>query len=631
MDNRKNYKWDKLIVFLIAFIPRLILILCFAGIFRTPMDEMSTLSTGAYFGGKDWTALTAHAKFYYGGGFSILFAPFYRLIGDSVVVYYIILSVCAALQSISAPISYTVMEKFMKVEDRKYLIISSLACSYLVVTRAMEVFNEHIIIGCVWICVWILCKLVEDGEHKAAYSVALMLVFSYMLTTHTRAKVIWVAFAMVVVFYRILYKKWLVSLVPAIISGIGGYFLAGRFNYMVKTVIWDWQEGEFLRNAGVRINLSLSDLKDPVFWQGISSIISGQLNTVLMFTGGIAAIFLTVLVYFYCDNIKEWFVGRFTQKVNEDAVQEDGEGAALRKASPYIMVISLVFLLCAGAMIAAQSITWLNRTAEALKESTYASGAYNFKALTYVRYMGPFLGPVFLCGAALVYLKRDKLRRYLLPSTVAVLVLQFIWGGFILPHIYRNKTTAEVFVAFSGYASVKNTAPIGLKVYLPASIVLIIIFTICIICYYRKKILLPMAIVLCLLGYEYAYGAIRWDGQQSQLYSSRADSGPQVIKQIEEDERYGVELPKKIYVHDTNKSVQKRMYAYQIQLDDYAIIAGRPKDQEIHIVFSSEKSDEKLMGMGYVAGKLDKDEYVYVNDSTYREMFEQQGITFYGD
>ncbi len=629
MNEGKNCRWDKQIVFLIAFIPRLILILCFAGIFRTPMDEMSTLATGAYFGGKDWTTLTSYAKFYYGGGFSILFAPFYRLIDDSVVVYYIILSVCAALQSISAPISYAVMQKFMKIENRRYLILSSLACSYMVVTRAMMVFNEHVIIACVWICVWILCKLIEDDKHKPAYSVALMLVFSYMLTTHARTKVIWIAFGMVVVCYRILYKKWLVSLVPAILSGAGGYFLAGRFNYMVKTLIWDWQEGEFLRNSSVSVNLSLSDLKDPVFWQGISSIISGQINTALIFTGGIAAIFVTILVYFYCDNIKVWFAEHLAKKKEqENAGAEDGARDIIKEISPYVMAVSLVFLLCAGAMIAAQSITWLDRTANVLKNSTYASSAYSFKALTYVRYMGPFLGPLLMSGAVLVYHKKEELRKYLLPSAAAVLVLQFIWGGFILPHIYRNRTTSEVFTAFGGYDIVNSTAPMGLKVYLPASIVLILIFSVCSVCYYRKKILLPMALVLCLLGYEYVYGAIHWDGSHVQMYSKCADGGVGIIKNIEKEERYCEDLPKTIYVDDPRK-VQQRWFTYQGQLDDYEIIAKEPQDKEKHIVFSNRKKNEKLLQEGYVAGKIDKNEYVYVNDPAYQEMFEAYGVKFH--
>lgn len=629
MSNGKRYKWDKLIVFLIAFIPRLILIFCFAGVFRTPMDEMSTIATGAYFGGKDWTALTINAKFYYGGGFTILFAPLYRLIGDSVAVYYIMLSACAALQSISAPISYTVMEKYLKIENRKYLIVASLACSFMVVTRAMEVFNEHIVIGCVWLCVWILCKLVEDGKHKAAYSVALMLVFSYLLTTHARTKVIWIAFAMVVVIYRILYKKWLVSLVPAIISGIGGYFLAGRFNDMVKTVIWNWHEGEFLKNTNVRINISLSDLKDPVYWQGIFATIFGQVNTALIFTGGIAAIFIVVLVYFYCDNIKNWFITNILKRENQEITAIDGkEKDAMEKAGPYIMAISLTFLLCVGAVIAAQSITWLHRVAEALKESTYGTNAYGFKALTYVRYMGPFLGPLFLCGVSLVYHKKEELRKYLFPSCAAVLVLQGIWGGFILPHIYRSRNASEVFTAFGGYDIVKSTVPMGLKVYLPASIVLIIIFTICVICYYKKKILLPVLLALCLMGYEYAYGAIHWDGSYAESYGSRADTGAQIIKRIEADGQYRKELPKEIYVYDTNKGVQKKTYTYQIRLGDYAIIPGRPKDQEAHIVFCSVGDDKKLRNMGYISGQMDDNEYVYVNDPAYLEMFEAQGVKF---
>ena len=628
MYDGKSYKWDKLIVFLAAFIPRMILIICFAGIFRTPMDEMSTLSTGAYFGGKDWTALTTYARFYYGGGFSILFAPLYRAL-DSVTVYYIILSVCAALQSISAPISYTVLQRFLKIENRKYLIVTSLACSYLVATRAMMVFNEHIIIGCVWVCVYLLCKLTEDGKYKAGYTVALMALLSYMLTTHTRTKVIWIAFVMVVLCYRILYKKWLVSVIPAIVSGVAGYFLAGRFNNFVKTVIWDWQEGEFLRNANVRINLRLSDLKDPVSWQGISSIISGQLNTVLIFTGGIAAIFLTLLIYFYCDTIKAWFQERFVSKASgEDALPEDEAKTVIKTISPYLIVISLVFLLCTGAMIAAQSVTWLSKVMGVLQTSTFASKAYNYKALTYIRYMGPFLGPVFLCGAALVYHKKEKLRSYLLPSTAAVLILQFIWAGFVLPHIYRNRATSEVCTAFGGYDIVNSTALMGLKVYLPASIVLVIIFTICIVCYYRRRILLPMALALCLFVYEYAYGAIFWDGSYVGRYGSRADAGVQLIRQIEEDENYSGDLPEEIYVFDGVSGVQKRFYTYQVQLDNYTILVDRPQDESRHIVFSRTRRDEELLERGYKVGKMDKNEFVYVNDPVYQEMFEAQGIIF---
>ena len=162
----KAKKYDLLWVFLIALIPRLICIALFSSPMRTPMDELGTLSTGAYFGGKDWTALTTFAKYYYGGGFTILFAPLFYLTNNVTVIYGTILSVCAILQSISAPISYYIMKKYLKVDKRAYLFIGSIACSFMVVTRAMEVFNEHIVIGCVWIITLFACKLIEYGNNK---------------------------------------------------------------------------------------------------------------------------------------------------------------------------------------------------------------------------------------------------------------------------------------------------------------------------------------------------------------------------------------------------------------------------------------------------------------------------------
>ena len=44
----KAKKYDLLWVFLIALIPRIICIALFSSPMRTPMDELGTLSTGAY-------------------------------------------------------------------------------------------------------------------------------------------------------------------------------------------------------------------------------------------------------------------------------------------------------------------------------------------------------------------------------------------------------------------------------------------------------------------------------------------------------------------------------------------------------------------------------------------------------
>ena len=251
---------------------------------------------------------------------------------------------------------------------------------------------------------------------------------------------------------------------------------------MVKTVIWNWQEGQYLRNTSIDLGISLSDLGDPVFWQGIFSVIFGQINTVIVFTGGIAVIFIVALAFLYKDVLQERFAGKET-------VEDEGD---FSQARPYIAAISFFFILCAGAVIAAQSITWLAGLADALKESTYTTNAYDYKAITYVRYMGPFLGPVCLCGLSALYHKKEEARKYLTPSLVAVGIFQIVWIGFILPHVYKSRAASEVFTAFGWYDIVNSTRSMGLSVYLMGSVALAVVFGVCCIFYRKRNVLAPM-------------------------------------------------------------------------------------------------------------------------------------------
>lgn len=75
----------------------------------------------------------------------------------------------------------------------------------------------------------------------------------------------------------------------------------------------------------------------------------------------------------------------------------------------FCLVISALFIMCIGAVMFAQCFTWLKRVVPALD----GGNPYGFKALTYVRYVGPFLGPVFMTGIAMIYEKRESIRKYL--------------------------------------------------------------------------------------------------------------------------------------------------------------------------------------------------------------------------
>lgn len=614
----KAKKYDLLLVFLIALIPRLICIVLFSSPMRTPMDEMSTIATGAYFAGKDWTALTSFAKYYYGGGFTILFAPLFYLTNNAAVIYTTMLVVCAVLQSISAPISYYIMKKYLKVDNRVYLFIGSIACSFMVVTRAMEIFNEHIVIGCVWIVALLLCKLIEHGENKKRkiiYTTLIMFVMSYMLTTHARTKVVLIAFIIVVVCYFIFYRKLLVNPIAAVIAGGIFYYGAGKFNRIVKTLVWHWQEGKFLRNTEAKMDITVEKLVDPVNWQAIGSTIFGQLNTVLVFSGGIFALILILLFVLYKDTIAQLI----TKKKALSIKNEEGE----LKREPFYLVISVLFVLCVGAVMFAQCFTWLKRVVPALA----GGNPYGFKALTYVRYVGPFLGPVFMTGIAIIYEKKESIRKYLAGYAGLLVSLQVVWCMFILPKLGKSRVSSEVYNAFSGY-DIGSSNPMKYKYYFMATIVVVLLLIIFSICYYKKKIIIPLIMLTLLFGYEYVYGAVVWDASYCEKNQAYSDAGPDLIRDIEDK---GYEIPENLFVVDDyeRSGVQRYTYVYQLKLNEYKVHAKIPVDlTQDNIVFSTVSDYQELLNAGFVKAQLDDNEYLYVKGDLNIEMFEAVGVNF---
>ena len=169
----------QILAFLCALIPRLILN-CFALPLRTQSDELATLAGGAFLGGKDWSGIVSQAG-YYGFGFTALFAPLFRLSDDPVLIYRLILVVESVMQASIALMAFYLMKRYFKIEHKWFLTVASVACSYMVVTRTMIVYNEHALIFCSWLICVLLFRLLEhqnDSKKKAIDTVLLMALLS---------------------------------------------------------------------------------------------------------------------------------------------------------------------------------------------------------------------------------------------------------------------------------------------------------------------------------------------------------------------------------------------------------------------------------------------------------------------
>ena len=136
---RNKYIW---LAFAIAFLPRLFFVLQSVPV-SIGGDEIFAMGPAAKLVGYDWSGVMQDYR-YYGYGYTVLLIPFFKLILDPVLLYRMIVLLMALAQSVSAPISYHLMKKYLHVDNEKILCVSSICCSYLVAVRAVYTYPEFI-------------------------------------------------------------------------------------------------------------------------------------------------------------------------------------------------------------------------------------------------------------------------------------------------------------------------------------------------------------------------------------------------------------------------------------------------------------------------------------------------------
>ena len=575
-----------MITFLLAFLPRFIVIF-FSMPLRTVTDEMITIAGGAYAAGLDWSAVLSYSERYYGSGFTALFFWIFKLTDNPIIIYRVFQTACVLVQAFTALICFDIMHKTMKIQSQKFVCAASVACSYFVVTRAVIVYNEHILILLTWGLAWLLLKLADyniSKKKKFTYSVLLVGLLLYSLTVHTRAYTYWLSVAIVVVLYAWVYRKLLVSLWAIAAAGIGAV-LVNYFLEFFKQGMYLIQEGESLTNT--KIYLSGFDyLLSAKSWESWLDIVIGQLNTISIVTGGFIIVGLIIGIRLLWDGI-------FRRK---KFVQLGKQNANLR----YYWVICICFGAAVAMTIAAQSMNWLGNVYGEMSGIAPADGYY-YKAFTYVRYFGPYCGPIMMVIFAYLFQNRKQSRTYFGYAAALLAALQVYWCGVILPVIYNNRYAVEVFLPFS-----LNTFTVQprLRTYLVGSLVLLMMFVILALCNYKKKFVLMASILSVFLIYQYVYNAVVFDAYQSQGNYNDCYEAYNFIRELEDQ----MDLPSEIYVVDGRDiNNQQIFFEYQFLLNRYKIIPARP---EAH-------TDNAVVITNMVLDHMNDYEMIYLSDHAY--------------
>ena len=593
------------ITFLVAFVPRVVCTF-YSDLIRTISDEVATISAGAYFAGLDWSAVISKAG-YYGGGFSALYSIFFRVIDNPYIIYHCILITCCLVQAITSLISYSIIDSFFDIRNKKVISLISIASSYMVVTRANVAYNEHILILISWLAAWILLKLHKFSDNKrvrAKYTMCLMICFSYALTVHTRAITYWLALLIIVLIYFAFYRKWIVSIPTCVWVGGIGYGLSKLFTSYLKNQIWLAGSAGELRNSSISTS-GIQNLLDPQYWQGWASIILGQLNTISLITGGMIIVAFCLWIQMLWHRIKNLKSISYRTDLNEQ-----------------VFLIMSFFFLCCGITIGGQSITWLPGLKQAM-EMGFGSSDYSWKAVTYIRYFGPYCGPLLM--VILVYSVRsaEHFISVYKRSFIFVGAIAAYWLVCILPYVYDNSNVFEAYLPFS--IQNQSSLMMGHKYFIIAIIILLSI-SIVIFIGYKKNIYIPLIILGCYLIYHYSYNAVNYDAAVSGNNHAAMSEAYSVIKQLQNK----IELPEEIYVADKDgKTDHQNYYYYQFLLNRYTIKAGMPDtDVENAIVIRNNIVDcEKYVEFeGYMTSQIGEKEYLFVKGNELQQDIINEGI-----
>lgn len=601
---KNKYIW---LAFAAAFLPRLIFVFLSDPV-SIGGDEIFAMGPAAKLVGYDWSGVMQSYR-YYGYGYTALLIPFFKFIHEPVLLYRMMVLLMALAQSASAPIAYHLMKKYLNVDNEKILCVSSICCSYLVAVRAVYTYPEFIYVFVMWLLAWVLLKLnacVDDKRRKILYTVVLVLVLFYASTVHSRATAVWMAVAFGIVYYGWVYRKTLVSIPVCLVMGAGAFVVSQKgieavLNYFVKV------GSSEVSNTGVSLPLG-NLLEDIKTWPAWVNIIMGQLNEAVIVTGGLA-VFVVIAAL-----ILLW----------KGLVRKKSDRIELQNLSPYILAGS-VFLAAVVATIGGQSISWLAGVRDAM---FFDGDPDQYRALTYFRYYGAYVGPLLMIGIAYFYHKKEMFGKLYPVACVTTVLLQGYWVLCILPYISNFNGSCWDFAPYSLTKGFEDT--IRLRTYLPGTLVVVAVLVICYILYRKKKTQIILGLLCVMLVYCYCYNAVYHEGYRGQKNYSYVDDTVDLLKNLEQD---GV-LPDKIYVEDASVegTGQQTKYLYQFCMLGYPVVSELPPGNEKEAVYLCQNPEEwqKLSKEGYLLGQVAEHEYVYVLGENLQEKIGEYGISLTG-
>ena len=292
----------------------------------TGADEIGTIASGAWFAGYDWSEIISRDSGYYGFGYSILTAPFYKIFEDSAMIHHAMLFLNNVLIAFIGIICYVILVRFLSLKNKMVaILIAGIVVWYTDLSYHGNLFvNETMLYLLCWLALLLLLLLNQNNNlevdrernvKKIIYTLLLCGVLLYSLLVHSRSLVMVAITGVTVICISLVTRKNVVNVFVFYPVLVIGYFVSKYCIQLVQNGLWLAEE-DGLANSTESLTSQLTGNIHLLFSvDGLKAWfveILGQIYAMVVLSYGLAAVALVGVCFFLVRMIKN----RKTSKMN---------------------------------------------------------------------------------------------------------------------------------------------------------------------------------------------------------------------------------------------------------------------------------------------------------------------------
>lgn len=396
---------------------------------RGGSDEFLTLASTTLLNNQDWSQITSKFSNYYGYGYAFFLSPFFILIKSPVIRYIMLHIMNSVLHTGIGLISFLILEKFLKVENKKIIFLLSLAVGvfYFEGISGTSIVNELPLFAILMVNLLLLLyafKYKDNSHKKLIYTIFLAMSSVYSLTIHTRAIFCIGGMCVVIVGCFFYFHKSIVNIPVLILLVLPYYFKMKFITVEIQQILYNGNmptnntvEGAFGSDGAVFTKFSLLLSQKGIYGFTVACI--GRLFIIFTSSGGLFCIGMLVASRLLLPRV----LGKGKENSAEEVEMEQWNN----------MRIIAMYLL---SMIVASMILFNLHCAERVLE-TIEEQKIN-KWMFYTRYHMLYFVPLLL----IIYPYYEKYKKNMRVINIcSIFIYIVIIGGahiWILPLLVRN-------------------------------------------------------------------------------------------------------------------------------------------------------------------------------------------------